>query len=64
MNLQQEVEEYNARLSRALCGKVRLGTEAEALRALRSCQRQCRREKRAYRCKACGGWHLTSKEKF
>lgn len=64
MTLQQEIEEYNSRLSRTLCGKLRLPTEAAALRALQSCRRAGRNEKRTYRCKACGGWHLTSKERL
>jgi hypothetical protein len=41
------------------CGKVRYTTEAEA-RAGRV-EARAPRWIRAYKCRACGGWHLTSK---
>lgn len=47
-----------------LCVKRRYKTEALALDALETCKSaplEYRRERRAYQCDRCGGWHLTSK---
>lgn len=50
-------------------GKLRYADQHAALQALASCMlanwrgEPKRRELRAYECRHCGGWHLTSQEK-
>lgn len=55
-----------------MCNKRRFKDEAEALMVLNFCQahlgskgmRNRRHEKRAYFCKYCKAWHLTSHDKI
>ena len=43
-------------------GKCRYDSRLEAAQALQSCREKQREERAYYRCKHCGGWHLTSQD--
>lgn len=44
------------------CTKRCFRSRAKAARELRHCRNGRRRERRAYQCPLCSGWHLTSQK--
>ena len=55
-------ERKSARIDKACESKNRYATRKEAEEAVSWCAAEGRHGLRIYRCKYCGGWHLTSKQ--